>query len=113
MAEQDLIRTELTSLRTLTKDDLDAEIDALKKYAWFTFFEKKYYEAVCAERTYRIPCEAVVFCGPGHQSTAKCEQRGPHKTHYVSFVIGPDGCSMEWTDDDIVDLPNGKRGVFS
>jgi hypothetical protein len=31
---------------------------------------------------YALPrCEAVIHHGGGHQSTSRCERRGPHKQH--------------------------------
>lgn len=25
-----------------------------------------------------VKCEAVIYCGPGHQSKAECDRKGPH-----------------------------------
>jgi hypothetical protein len=38
-------------------------------------------------------CQAVLFHGPGHQSTARCEATGAHDVHHAVYV----GQYAEWT----------------
>lgn len=48
-----------------------------------------------------VPCTAVIRHGPGRQSRTRCEERGPHETHYAANPMEP---GWEWaTDEAIVD----------
>lgn len=52
------------------------------------------------------PCEAEIHFGPGHQSVARCQARGPHELHRVSRGLGE---PLYWKDEDADE--NGR--VFS
>lgn len=43
-------------------------------------------------RASKIPCDAHVWHGPGHQSKTMCEGRGPHTEHYVDWL------GVSWDD---------------
>jgi hypothetical protein len=40
-----------------------------------------------------VPCEAVIWHGPGHQSKTTCALRGPHRDHYAHIK----GEEIEWS----------------
>lgn len=45
-------------------------------------------------RTSKIPCEAVIFHGPGHQSKTRCEHGSdPHSEHHAHIM----GDEVEWS----------------
>lgn len=42
------------------------------------------------------PCEAILWCGPGHQSKRLCEITGPHAEHEVDSA----GDYAIWTGEE-------------
>jgi putative hemolysin len=53
------------------------------------------------------PCQAIVYHGPGHQSSTYCQVRGGPDHHdrnsaykVVHYADLPSGGYAEWTDDD-------------
>jgi hypothetical protein len=40
------------------------------------------------------PCTSTLHHGPGHQSTTRCQKRGPHAVHAARYGSGDD--YIEW-----------------